>query len=178
MNFNLKPIKKLIMASIILHIIALCAAAILLVFLQRPLWPLFTSTNFPEGGALFLPPFILIAPIIVIFILHLCVTISFLRAIKCDNSHLKQLHTLSIYSLIAVSAILPVLYFVWGYLEHFLAFQSFSTADGFLVFIALRNLMAFGLIIRDISMTVLLIAASMSWYYCFIKKTENNEVYK
>jgi len=175
MNFELKPVKKLIIGSIILHMAGLFIATTLLVFFQRPLWPLFTGSLFPEGGTLFFPPVIASVSTIAVFIFHCGLTIVFLRVVNYRNIHLKQLHTFSILTLIVVSAVFPISSFVWAYLEHFIIARSMPTADMFLALSITRNLMAFGLVIRNISMSVLLIAASMSWYYCFIKKAENKE---
>ncbi|MCL2587818.1 MAG: hypothetical protein FWD84_00235 [Oscillospiraceae bacterium] len=175
MNFELKPIKNLMRISLILHIAGLCIAAIFLVFLQRPLWPFFTGNLFPEESTLFFPSLRVTVPIVVIFILHGCVAIGFFRMIRCINNKLEQLRTLSILSLIAVSTVFPIISFAWRYLEHFLVDHSAMTFDEVLAVNALQNLMAFGFVIRGIAAAVLLMAASMSWYYCFTKKTKNKE---
>ena len=175
MNLTLNPIKKLVISSMILHIAALFIAAIFVVFSQRPLWPFLTGNSFPEESTLFLPPFIIIAPIVLIFLLHCCLTMIFLKTIRCENNHLKQLRPLSILTLIAVPAVFPILYTVWGYLEHFLIARNTSAFDDFLINNALRTLISFGLIVRDISMSVLLIAAAMSWYHCFMQRTAHQE---
>jgi len=175
MDVALKPIKRLVVGSIVLHIVGLSVAMIFLVFLQRPLWPVFTGRLFPEESTVFFPSLIVMAPIAMVFILHCCLTIGFVRMIGCRNGHLKQLRMFSVVSLIAVSTVFPIIYFVWGYFEHFLAFRNIPTSYDVFAFSVLQNLMAFGLVIRGISMSVLLIAASMSWYYCFMKGTKGKE---
>jgi len=175
MKLELKPIKNLMRISLILHIVGLCIAAVLLIFLQRPLWPVFTGNLFPEESTLFFPSLIVVVPIIVIFILHCCVTIGFFKLIHGINNKLEQLRTLSILSLIALSTVFPIISFAWRYLEQFLIFRNQPPFDEIMASYALQNLMVFGLVIRGISAAVLLIAASMSWYYCFMKKTENKE---
>jgi len=174
MNFELKPIKKLILGSIILHIAGLCVSLLLLLFAQRPFWPIYTGSHFPEGSTLFFPPVVVSAPIILIFILHGCLTVVFLRVLNYGSSHLDQLRILSILSMIVVAIVFPIVSILWGYVEHFIIARTIAGTDDFLASIILRNLMSFGLVIRGVSISVLLIAASMSWYYCFIKKTDVN----
>jgi len=174
MNFELKPIKKLIIGSIVLHIAGLCVSMILLLFAQRPFWPIYTGSHFPEDSTLFFPPVVVIVPIILIFILHGCLTIFFLKVLNCGSSRLRQLRTLSILSMVVVAIVLPIVSILWGYVEHFIIARTIAGTDDLLASIILRNLMSFGLVIRGVSISVLLIAASMSWYYCFIKKNDAN----
>ncbi|MCL2621080.1 MAG: hypothetical protein FWD97_09135 [Defluviitaleaceae bacterium] len=175
MGIELKPIRNLVMVSIILHLVGLFVSTVMLVFLQRPLWSLFTGQVFPEEATLFFPPAIVVVPIIAVFILHCGLTMGFLRMVNHADSNLKQFSIFSILVLVAVSIVFPIISFAWSYLQQSLIAHSVPTGDEFLAFIATQQLMAFGFVIRSISISILLIAASMSWYYCFTKKTENRE---
>ena len=177
MNYELMPIKKLIIVSIVLHIVALCISAIFLIFGQTPLWPLFTSSPFPTDTRLLFPPLVVVAPIALVFILHGWLTSVFIKTLNCGDSHVEQLRMLSVFSMIAIAIVLPIVGIIWGYAEHFLTARSTTGVEDLLALVVMRNLMGFGMVIRGVSISVLLIAAAMLWYYCFRQKAENRETH-
>ena len=167
MSFELKPIKWFILISFFLHIVSLCAATILF-SLQRQFRPLFMDVQFAHIDAaeifVFLP-WVFIARIIIIFVLHSFLTITFWRVINCENNQIKQLRILSIVSFIFVTIVVPLLA-RWTAIDNLLAARN--GLDEFAAIITIVHTVSYGLIIRNFAISFLLIAASISWYYCFI----------
>ena len=173
MNPSLRPIKRLITISFALHIIGLCVAAMFFIF-QRPLRPVIIIT----GGVGLLraeesvyPPLLLIVIIFMIFALHCSLTIAFLRTINRRSNPAEQLHLLSFLSFFVVFLLVPVL--TSGFVETVLFLFATRGVDEFIAMdyrIAVSGILSFGLRIRSLAMSILLIAASMSWYSYFINK--------
>jgi len=163
------------MASFVLHIVSLCVAAILPIliitsdFINR-------SGHFGELIFIVLHP-VTVVPIVIIFILHFSLTIGFWYAIKLytvdENCHLERLRTIYILSFFFILAVLPILN--WGLIETMFITRNF-TASELTSFFSTRNAINIGLSIRTLSMSLLLIATSMSWYYCFTKKNKDANI--
>jgi len=171
MSVELKPVKILAIGSIILHAVALCALMILPVALQRPLWPFFADVHFLEESTLSFLPLIVIAPIVVVLILHVGSTLAFVKLLNNEDEHLEQLRVFSIVLMVAVAALLPIAGFIWTYVEHATIARLGMGSSDFVAYIVMRNLMNVGLVVRGISISVLLIAAAMAWHFCFIKRS-------
>jgi len=124
MDFELKPIKKLIIIAFALHIIGLCVTAIIYI-LQIPLRHFVFGVHvISEGETFVFPHPTLIALAAVIFILHCGLTIGFLKAVG-GESNLNLLRIISILSFIFVLAVLPIL--TWGNLEALLVWRNLTT---------------------------------------------------
>jgi len=162
MNLALKPIKTLITASILLHIASLIAVAIIIA-LQIPLG----TTFFMDDMLFVLPHPIAIARIAIIFIVHLVLAASFYKPINVNDA--ERLRTLSNLSFIFVLIVLPILVNAFTRVENLLL--SFQGSQYFASSNVLRALMFYGLSIRTMALSALLIAASMAFYYCFLIKS-------
>ena len=175
MELGLKPIKKLVTISFLLHVISLLVATIVFIS-QIPLIRFLYPYGHGSWGEsfVFLPP-ALIALIVVIFISHCGLTIGFLKGIVCESNHLKRLRAFNIISFIFVLIIIPII--SWTNLENVLIMR-FLTIDEWDALIPVRIIVSLALTIRNLAFSVLLIAASMSWYFCFCRKTEYNSITK
>ena len=162
MNPSLKPIKTLITASLALHIASLFAVALIVAF-QLPLKSLIIIVL--NGDIPFvLPNAISVARIAMIFIVHLILTVAFCKVIKDDNAG--SLKTVSILSSVFVIIIVPILSRILTRIELLmlphLGMEYFSSQN------TLNFLMSYGLSIRAVALSILLIAASMAFYYCYL----------
>lgn len=168
MKSELKPIRTLIMVSFALHVISLCVA-IALFMLQIPLKHLMYSSvlNLETIETFTTLPLMFVILITMIFILHLSLTIGFWKNIGCEYNRLKQLRIISIVSFIFVLALFPIL--TSPILDMWLV--SYRGIEEVFV----RNIVSFAFIIRNLAFSVLLIATSMSSYYCFLKKAESKD---
>jgi len=165
MSLSLKPIKTLITASIVLHIASLLAV-VFVVMLQIPLSEMFGFTV--RGEILFvLPRAIPVARIAIIFTLHIVLGVIFYKPLNSND--ITQLNTLSILSIIFVTFVAPLLTNVLQHIETFL--MARHGTQYLASQISLRMLMIYGLSIRTLSLSALLIAASMAFYYCFLVKS-------
>ena len=105
--------------------------------------------------------------IIMVFILHLSLTIGFWKIIGNEYNRLKRLRIISIISFIFLLIAFPIL--TSSILETWLV-----SRHGIEVMFV-RNVVSFAFMVRNFAFSILLIATSMSSYYCFIKKVENKE---
>jgi len=168
MSFALKPIQKLVTLSLILHVISLFVVAIIVVF-QLPLKNLIIIDI---GGDIpipfVLPNVIAVARMIIVFIIHLILTIIFYRTIKNNDIDINSLKTTSILSLVSTIIIIPMLSRILTRIEMWLlpwhGFEHLSSQT------TINFLMSYGLTIRDVALSILLIAASMAFYYCYLVK--------
>jgi len=158
-SFAMSPIKKLVMAAILLHVLSLFAV-IIIVVLQRYLSVMFFS---PQASEFVLPPLTSIVSMTVKFIIHAVITVAFWQTIHSDYNKVIRLRVLSILGLVFVIVVNPVLHYV----ETWLSFQMMSHRF-MMEQIALRNMMFFGLGIRGFGFTALLIASGMAIYYCYL----------
>jgi len=163
MSFALTPIRKLVILSLVLHVISLFAVAFIVAF-QLPLKSLIIIVL--NGDIPFvLPNAISIARIAIIFIVHLVLTVAFCKVIKDDNAA-SSLKTVSILSSVFVIIIIPILSRILARIELLmlprLGMEYFSSQN------TLNFLMSYGLSIRAVALSILLIAASMAFYYCYL----------
>ena len=163
----LSPIKKLVLASVILHVVSLFVV-ILLVFWQTPLISYFYMAPLPGEEMFVLPSAATIAAIAVTFVLHWMLVLSLLTAMKQNEVRLGQLEVTSILVLVFLLFVYPVLIYASSQLS--MIFASRQGVSYMATLMSLQSLMYYGLAIRGFGLSALLIAASMSWYYCFITK--------
>ena len=171
MNHALSPIRKLIIISFALHTTSIFAV-VLLIFLRGPLMSYFYG--FAEE-ALILPSSVITAPIAATFILHCVLTALFLSAVQNEVDQLAKLKILSIISLAFVVIVLPFLLSAVTIITPF--FHGRLGVDYLAAQSTLQFIISFGLIFRGLGLSALLMAASMSIYYCFLNKSqkENGE---
>jgi len=169
MNLEMKPIRIFITVSFILHIVSLCAAAILY-FMQIPLMPLFGLTRFQNEFFFVLPlmSFILTG---ILFVLHCGLTISYWFIMGHENKRVKRLRVVSILTFIFVIVISPII-ISWNKIVDVSIIRA-TASDEQITLHYLQGMINSGLLIRSLAFSALLIAAAMSFYYCFIKKTDN-----
>ena len=98
-------------------------------------------------------------------ILHCVITISFCKSLVNDSNKLHWLKTTSILSFVFVLVLNPILIRV----ESRSTLPITPSTQALEAHIILRQLISNGLIIRHFALSALLIAASMSFYYCIIR---------
>jgi len=136
-----------------------------------------------EDEFVFLPPIFLVL-IAIVFIFHCGLTFGFRKAISSDN-HLKRLRFLGRVAFVFLLIVFPILISMYDgqislvqmeYYTHWVS-DDWTLAGSWPMLNIWRILdyINVALIIRNFAITVLLIATSMSWYYCFIKKTKAKE---
>ena len=166
MHHDLKPISVLLKISLILHIASLC---IIFVLYHSQIVLLHWFNSVPGRNVSFysLPP-IAFASIIAIFILHCALTIKLFAIIKRENNNLNQLCSNSIFSIIFAYIMAPIISRLDVVVNMYILNQA--TPDERDIFVSLRHMMNYGLSIRDIALTILLIAGALAIYYSYIKR--------
>jgi len=174
MSLELKPIKKLITIAFVLHIISLSLAMAFYIFQIPFRYLLFGNPRISDDEIfVFLPP-TLVVLIVLIFIVHCSLTVGFRKAMGCKNNHLKAVRILSIVSVVFVLFVFPILNLIT--LDRTLPMGSL-TFNELEAIHSTQAMISLGLTIRSLAFSVLLIAASMLWYHCFINKSENKELH-
>jgi len=168
MNLEMKPIKIFINLSFILHIVSLCAAATLY-FAQIPLMPLFGLTR--RNEFFYTLPSLSFIPIVILFLLHLGLTIGYCLITGHENKRVKRLRVASILAFVFVIIISPIL-IRWNNIVN-LSILIAAESDEQITLSCLQDMINTGLLIRSLAFSALLIAAAMAFYHCYIKKTEN-----
>lgn len=171
MNFALSPIRKLITAALILHIVGLFIATIL-TFWQIPLGNLFAYRH-PDEVLFVFPTIISIVTITIIFACHCLLTIGFLNAINSEFDSVSKLKTTSVLSFIFVLLIFPIVTTVSLFLEHMFRLTT-ASIQHLIAYNILQRLMFWGLAIRGLGLSALLIAASMAFYYCYLASSDED----
>ena len=169
---KLKPIVILIRIAFILHIASLCVVGIMYI-MKDQLLPSLVPPIFQNSTFVSLPPIVFL-PIAVIFILHLILITNYWIIIGRETNRMNRLRVVSILSFIFVFVVYPLIDRL-GSLLYTPIIQEATSIDRTTIIIGLRDMINVGLSIRGLSMSVFLIAASMAFYYCFIKKNENKD---
>jgi len=188
MNLELKPIKKLITIAFVLHMVSLCVATILFMLqVQIRNFMVGTYGSFLRPGEdefVFLPP-IFIVLIVIVFVFHCGLTVGFWKAISSENP-MKRLRFIGRLSFVFVLIVFPLLISMYDaqivlvqaeYHAHWVS-EDWTLAGSWPALNILRTLdyINVALIFRNLAISILLIATSMSWYCCFTKKAKENRI--
>ena len=169
MDFELKPIRLLATIAYVLHIFSLVVIVALTVF-QVPIKRLLFWTIDP----VFISPSpVLIVTSVVIFVIHSILAVNFRKALTHDSVDLRRLNTVSILSIIFMTVVMPAIGFISQFAErYYMFFMGMHGHDHFAEAIATMQLLSYGRFFQNHILLVLLVAASMSIYYCRNKKAE------
>ena|GEM_PF-5253581 len=176
MNPKLKPIEYLLIISMALHAAAVFIAILLIIFFRRPVWPLFAGIN-DYGETFFISlPITLLMPLFISLIFHCVISIAFIKMIQPKNIRIQHLEILSILFIIFSVIISPIVNYIWGQIRFRLMNANLSI-DAWLEYIIIRNRIMITYIIQGISVGILIIAVVMIWYFCYIEKTKQKQLY-
>jgi len=173
MDITLKPIKALFIISIALHGFAFFLSKVLVLFYQRPFWPPFSGATYSAADLRGAALFSILAPLIILFALHLGIALVFLMMIRSNNHRTQSITTSSILMLIILSVVYPILSFVFNNLRFRFIARSL-TIDALTTYIGVMHRLNAGFILRNISITVLIIALAMFWYYCYVARANRH----
>jgi len=159
------PIKLLVNIAMALHIAGLVAVAAVTAA-QIPLGSLLQYRH-PDEILFVLPAPLALAEIIIILTLHICLTLGFRAGL---NGNRVKLEVTTIFAFVFVLVAAPAL-------SHFAllfgnALASLDGMDNLMAHIILRTLMSYALMLRGLGLSALFAAASMTFYFRYITKKQ------
>ena len=174
-NHALNPIKKLVMAAMILHVASIFAVAVIIA-LQVPLRRLFMW----NADDLFIfPSAIYLTAQTIVLVVHWILTLSFWQVVKPESIYnngeeSNRLKTLAILSFIFIIIVLPIILNVSSILD--MRFLSFRGGIEYIAsYSVLLTTMAYSFFLRSLGLSLFLIAAGMSYYYWHLNKNESSD---
>ena len=168
-GIKFKPIKTLLIISLVLHIISLCAVALVYIY-QAPLIAVLFINDAGFNDIFISPHLLTLIPIAIFFTLHCALTYGFLKGMQGETLPFNSLRTLSVLTIILTIFVIPIGNWILVSRESFLMSQVGT--DTFDVFIQTRILVNHAFTLRSLALSILLIAAAMAFYYTHLKKHE------
>jgi len=170
MTYELKPIKTLTVVAFVLHIASVLLMAAIII-LQVPIKTMFWLSHSSRDAMFIMPSMIYVATAAIIFVSHGVLALIFIKVMASEQICIRRLNIVSIISVVFVAVLRPVIdnisqhfnmrFVIWG-----------AGADEIAEIITTMNLLSYGLAIRNFSLLVFLIGASMALYFCHVRKIE------
>jgi len=164
-DFKLKPIRRLIQAAFVLHIAGIFVMAMITAF-QIPLRNIFL---FSHNTMFIMPSAIFIGTIAVILACHGVLTLCFMRIMASGEDCTRPLNAAAVAAVVFVVILRPVVdhisqhfnvrFMIWG-----------EGAEQIAETITTMNMLYYGQAVRNVSLLVLLIGASMALYFCYAQR--------
>ena len=160
---ELKLIRLLIMTSVGVHGISIAGIAVLTVF-QVPIGRLLGGFRYTDN--FMLPSGIYIATVLVFLACHGLLAWGLMRAMEGIN--LSRLQNISVIAIIFVILVRPVLDNVSQRVNFF--FITRLGSERLAHTLMTMSMLSYGLALRNVSLMILLVAASMMLYYCYVRR--------
>ena len=167
MAFELRPIKLLTMASFALHVVSIFIM-VAIAALQVPLKNFFHFSFRLESATFIMPSALFIAAATIIFAWHTVLAVNFFRMATGENVCFRRLKVIAVVTVIFVGLAQPFIDSVFRRLD--ITLLSRQGTDYFVEAIIVLNWLHSVLFIRFIGLLVLLMAAAMSLYFCYLRR--------
>ena len=172
-DFRLKPIRRLVQAAFVLHVASIFVMA-MLTFFQIPLRNIFW---FSHNTMFIMPSAIFIVTVAMILACHGVLTLCFVRIMANEDDCAIQLNTVSIVSVVFVAILRPV---VDRISQHFnLRYMLWEAGTEQVAdTITVMNMLYYGQAVRNVSLLVLLVGASMALYFCYVQRNNTEHTHR
>jgi len=168
--YELKPIKILTTVALALHAISI-VAVVAITAIQVPLKNLLHMSHSSHGATFVMPSMLFIATVAITFIVHVALAAGFLRNLKNDFASISKLRAFSAISIIFVVVLLPLADSFLRRLDMTLLARIGTNhfTDAIITMNFLYNVLFF----RSIALFVLVMAAAVALYYCYLQRGKN-----
>jgi len=168
---NLKPLKILTVVAFVLHVVSIFAVVVVTA-LQVPIKNFLHFSHRQQGALFIMPSMIFIAAATVALVFHAALAAGFMRNFSCDYASVRRLKIVSIITVIFVVIVQPFIESVSRRID--ITLLSRSGLDYFSEAIVTMNFLYNVLVIRFIALSVLLMGAAMSLYFCYLQRVKQH----